>query len=83
MELGCLLLRVIVCWFGGHGPDGTGQFFEFFEWVGLPPGQRRLIAAPGWLHNPPGAAFATGLPSARAAVDPRRARALRTPARGG
>ena len=29
-------------WFGGHGPDGTGQFFES---VGLRPGRRNAIAA--------------------------------------
>src|SRR4051794_25644824 len=29
-------------WFGGHGPDGTGQFFEN---LGLRPGKRNAIAA--------------------------------------
>jgi putative oxidoreductase len=29
-------------WFGGHGPDGTGQFFES---LGLRPGRRNAIAA--------------------------------------
>jgi putative oxidoreductase len=29
-------------WFGGHGPDGTGQFFES---IGLRPGRRNAIAA--------------------------------------
>ena len=29
-------------WFGGHGPDGTGQFFEM---LGLRPGKRHAIAA--------------------------------------
>ena len=29
-------------WFGGHGPDGTGQFFES---IGLQPGRRNAIAA--------------------------------------
>jgi putative oxidoreductase len=29
-------------WFGGYGPDGTGQFFES---VGLRPGRRNAIAA--------------------------------------
>ena len=29
-------------WFGGHGPDGTGQFFEG---LGLRPGKRHAIAA--------------------------------------
>jgi putative oxidoreductase len=55
MQLGRLLLRVTVGsiflehgtqklfgWFGGHGPDGTGQFFES---IGLRPGRRNAIAA--------------------------------------
>ncbi|MDQ6836350.1 MAG: DoxX family membrane protein [Actinomycetota bacterium] len=29
-------------WFGGHGPDGTGQFFES---LGLRPGKRHALAA--------------------------------------
>lgn len=29
-------------WFGGHGPDGTGQFFSS---LGLNPGKRNAIAA--------------------------------------
>src|SRR3954465_4863359 len=29
-------------WFGGHGPDGTGGFFES---LGLRPGKRHAIAA--------------------------------------
>jgi putative oxidoreductase len=29
-------------WFGGHGPDGTGQFFES---LGLAPGKRNAVAA--------------------------------------
>ena len=29
-------------WFGGHGPDGTGQFFES---LGLRPGKRNAVAA--------------------------------------
>src|SRR5207247_10558929 len=54
-NLGRLLLRVTVGsiffehgtqklfgWFGGHGPDGTGQFFES---IGLRPGRRNAIAA--------------------------------------
>jgi putative oxidoreductase len=55
MNAGRLLLRVTVGsifvehgtqklfgWFGGHGPDGTGQFFES---VGLRPGRRNAVAA--------------------------------------
>jgi putative oxidoreductase len=55
MNMGRLLLRVTVGsifvehgtqklfgWFGGHGPEGTGQFFES---VGLRPGRRNAIAA--------------------------------------
>ncbi len=29
-------------WFGGHGPEGTGQFFET---VGVRPGRRNAVAA--------------------------------------
>lgn len=55
MDPGRLLLRVTIGgtffvhgtqklfgWFGGHGPDGTGQFFES---LGLRPGRRNAIAA--------------------------------------
>jgi putative oxidoreductase len=55
MDLGRLLLRLTIggtffvhgtqklCgWFGGYGPDGTGQFMES---VGLRPGRRNAIAA--------------------------------------
>jgi putative oxidoreductase len=55
MNLGRLLLRLTVGgtffvhgtqklfgWFGGYGPDGTGQFFES---LGLRPGRRNALAA--------------------------------------
>jgi putative oxidoreductase len=55
MAIGQLLVRVTVGsifvehgtqklfgWFGGHGPDGTGQFFDS---IGLRPGRRNAIAA--------------------------------------
>jgi putative oxidoreductase len=55
MNVGRLLLRLTIGgtffvhgtqklfgWFGGYGPDGTGQFFES---VGLRPGRRNAIAA--------------------------------------
>ena len=55
MNVGRILLRATVGaifmehgtqklfgWFGGPGPDGTGQFFES---VGLRPGRRNAIAA--------------------------------------
>jgi putative oxidoreductase len=55
MDLGRRLLRLTIGgtfsvhrtqklfgWFGGYGPDGTGQFFES---LGLRPGRRNAIAA--------------------------------------
>jgi putative oxidoreductase len=55
MDIGRLLLRLAIGgtfsvhgtqklfgWFGGYGPDGTGQFFES---LGLRPGRRNAIAA--------------------------------------
>ena len=55
MQLGRLVLRATVSgvffvhgtqklfgWFGGYGPDGTGQFFES---LGLRPGRRHAVAA--------------------------------------
>ena len=55
MKIGRLILRFIVGgyffghgtqklfgWFGGYGPEGTGQFFES---IGLRPGKRHAIAA--------------------------------------
>src|SRR5690349_21841202 len=55
MDIGRLLVRLTVGgtffvhgtqklfgWFGGYGPDGTGQFFES---LGLRPGKRKAVAA--------------------------------------
>ncbi len=55
MKIGRLLLRLVIGgyfvghgtqklfgWFGGHGLDGTGQFFES---LGLRPGKRHALAA--------------------------------------
>jgi putative oxidoreductase len=55
MDLGRFLLRLTIGgtffvhgtqklfgWFGGYGPDGTGQFFES---LGLRPGRRNALAA--------------------------------------
>jgi putative oxidoreductase len=55
MALGRLLVRLTIggtffvhgtqklfWWFGGYGPDGTGQFFES---LGLRPGRRNAVAA--------------------------------------
>jgi putative oxidoreductase len=44
-------------WFGGHGPEGTGQFFEN---VGVRPGRRNAIAA-GAAEAGGGALLAAGL----------------------
>src|SRR6187455_1080009 len=44
-------------WFGGHGPDGTGQFFES---IGLRPGRRHALAA-GAAEAGGGALLAAGL----------------------
>jgi putative oxidoreductase len=35
-------LQKLAGWFGGHGPEGTGQFFES---LGLRPGKRHAVAA--------------------------------------
>jgi putative oxidoreductase len=77
MNFGRLLLRVTVGsifvehgtqklfgWFGGHGPDGTGQFFES---VGLRPGRRNAIAA-GTAEAGAGAMLALGLATPLAAA---------------
>src|SRR5947209_11633007 len=55
MKIGRLILRLVIGgyffghgtqklfgWFGGYGPEGTGQFFES---LGLRPGKRHAIAA--------------------------------------
>ncbi|HET7758491.1 MAG TPA: DoxX family membrane protein [Gaiellaceae bacterium] len=53
-------------WFGGHGPDGTGQFFESLE---LRPGRRQALAA-GVAEAGGGTLLALGLatPAAAAAL---------------
>jgi putative oxidoreductase len=69
MKIGRLLLRLTVGglfighgtqklfgWFGGHGPDATGQFFEQ---LGMRPGRRNAIAA-GVAEAGGGAALALG-----------------------
>jgi len=63
-------------WFGGHGPDGTGQFFES---IGLRPGRRHAIAA-GVAEAGGGALLALGLatPLAAAALGSVMVTALRT-----
>jgi putative oxidoreductase len=63
-------------WFGGHGPDGTGQFFES---IGLRPGRRNAIAA-GTAEAGGGALLALGLgtPAAAAALGSVMVTALRT-----
>src|SRR3954454_19785406 len=70
MDLGRLLLRVLIGglfvghgtqklfgWFGGYGPDGTGQFFES---IGLRPGRRNAMVA-GASEAGGGALLAAGL----------------------
>src|SRR6185312_16405913 len=69
MKLGRLILRLIVGgyfvghgtqklfgWFGGYGPEGTGQFFES---LGLRPGKRHALAA-GAAEAGGGALLVTG-----------------------
>jgi putative oxidoreductase len=53
-------------WFGGHGPEGTGQFFES---IGLRPGRENAIAA-GVAEAGGGALLASGVgaPAAGAAL---------------
>jgi putative oxidoreductase len=77
MNIGRLVLRVTVGtifvehgtqklfgWFGGHGPDGTGQFFES---IGLRPGRRNAIAA-GTAEAGGGLLLALGLATPLAAA---------------
>jgi len=88
-NLGRLLLRVTVGsifiehgtqklfgWFGGHGPSGTGQFFES---LGLRPGRRNAIVA-GIAEAGGGAFLVLGLatPAAASAVGSLMVTALRT-----
>jgi len=63
-------------WFGGGGPEGTGQFFES---VGLRPGRRNALAA-GTAETSGGILFASGLatPLAAAALSSVMLTALRT-----
>jgi putative oxidoreductase len=89
MQLGRLLLRAAVGevfmvhgtqklfgWFGGFGPDGTGQFFEG---LGLRPGKRNAVAA-GATETAGGAMMALGLatPAAAAGLTAVMITALRT-----
>lgn len=79
MKLGLTVLRWIIGtlffghgtqklfgWFGGHGPEATGQFFEK---LGLKPGRRHAMAA-GASEAAGGALVALGLftPAAAAAL---------------
>ena len=89
MQLGRLLLRATVGevffvhgtqklfgWFGGYGPDGTGQFFES---LGLRPGRRNAVAA-GVTETTSGILLALGLatPAAAAGLTAVMITALRT-----
>jgi putative oxidoreductase len=78
MDLGRLLLRLTIGgtffvhgtqklfgWFGGYGPDGTGQFFES---LGLRPGRRQAIAA-GAAETGGGVLIALGLATPLAAAN--------------
>ena len=77
MDLGRLLLRFTIGttffvhgtqklfgWFGGYGPDGTGQFFESLE---LRPGRQNAIAA-GSTETGGGILIALGLATPLAAA---------------
>lgn len=89
MKLGRLVIRAVVGLlfaghgaqklfgsFGGHGPDGTGQFFES---LGLRPGKRNALAA-GVSETAGGALLAAGLftPLAAAALSGTMITAIRT-----
>src|SRR6185369_17169067 len=89
MHLGRLLLRATIGatffvhgtqklfgWFGGYGPDGTGQFFES---LGLRPGKRNAMAA-GVTEAGGGVLVALGLatPLAAAGLSAVMVTALRT-----
>jgi putative oxidoreductase len=89
MDVGRLLLRLTIGgtffvhgtqklfgWFGGHGPDGTGQFFES---IGLRPGRRNAIAA-GVTESGSGILVALGvaMPLAAAGLSAVMITALRT-----
>src|SRR3712207_2125781 len=89
MQLGRLLLRAAVGevffvhgtqklfgWFGGYGPDGTGQFFES---LGLRPGRRNAVVA-GAAETGGGVLIALGLctPLAAASLSAVMITALRT-----
>jgi putative oxidoreductase len=89
MRLGRLLLRATVGevfvvhgtqklfgWFGGYGPDGTGQFFES---LGLRPGRRNAVAA-GVTETTGGILLTLGLatPAAAAGLTAVMITALRT-----
>lgn len=69
MDIGLLMLRTIVGltlaahgaqkvfgWFGGYGPDGTGQYLET---MGFRPGRRHALAA-GYVELLGGLALAAG-----------------------
>ena len=89
MDLGRLLLRLTIGttffvhgtqklrgWFGGYGPDGTGQFFES---IGLRPGRDNAVAA-GATEAGCGVLIALGLatPAAAAGLTAVMLTALRT-----
>ena len=63
-------------WFGGYGPEGTGQFFES---IGLRPGKRNAVAA-GVSEAAGGALIALGLltPVGAAMITGSMATAIRT-----